>query len=96
MTDKITINPHNPKDVAEVISTYVNNFSFKADALAEEMAKDHRTLLQSKMQVVVKFIELMAWAESKQYFDLRNEATVKCARKMIDATTEAERCFPCI
>lgn len=47
--------------------------------------RTHRTLQQRIMGLFVKTIE--AWAETKEnWYDQRNEATIKLARKMIAAT----------
>lgn len=96
MDKYMTINPHDPKDVAEAISKYVNNMSHKPQALAEELVNDHRTLIQCKAKVFVKFFELLAEQYNKNWWDARNEASCKFAKKIMDNTTEADRAFPFI
>lgn len=68
--------------LAKDLSTWVNKFDSRPEreALAKEMANDHPTLQQAKMRVFMAFVQEMA---SKEYFDARNEASVKLARQII-------------
>ncbi len=65
-----------------------------SDFVSQTTAGTHRTLQQRIMGLFVKTIE--AWAETKEnWYDQRNEATIKLARKMIAATGDKyDRCLP--
>ena len=66
--------------------------TFQYEKLAKERANDHPTLQQSFMRMVVQFIEKMA---DKPYYDGRNEASVKLAKKL-KPIIEENRGLPCI
>lgn len=76
-------------EMARELDNWVNGAS-KADvqAFAEAVTeRTHRTLQQKCMGLFVACIEI--WAERSKrpdLYDARNEATVKLARKMVDAT----------
>lgn len=74
------------------VEKMVNDFGFEDEELAKSMANDHPTLQQSFMRMVVKFIEKMA---DKSYYDGRNEASVKLAKKL-KPIIEENRGLPCI
>jgi len=74
------------------VEKMVNDFGFQYEELAKSMANDHPTLQQSFMRMVVQFIEKMA---DKQYYDGRNEASVKLAKKL-KPIIEENRGLPCI
>jgi len=93
---KIEIDPHNPIDVANVVSTFVNNFSHNPTELAKALHNDHRTLVQSMTGVFIKFFELLAQDYERGYYDARNEASCKLAAKIFKNTTECDRAFPFI
>lgn len=74
------------------VEKMVNDFGFQDEELAKSMANDHPTLQQSFMRMVVQFIEKMA---DKSYYDGRNEASVKLAKKL-KHIIEENRGLPCI
>ena len=74
------------------VEKMVNDFGFQDEELAKSMANDHPTLQQSFMRMVVQFIEKMA---DKPYYDGRNEASVKLAKKL-KPIIEENRGLPCI
>lgn len=74
------------------VEKMVNDFGFEDEELAKSMANDHPTLQQSFMRMVVKFIEKMA---DKSYYDGRNEASVKLAKKL-KPIIEENKGLPCI
>jgi len=74
------------------VEKMVNDFGFQDEELAKSMANDHPTLQQSFMRMVVQFIEKMA---DKSYYDGRNEASVKLAKKL-KPIIEENRGLPCI
>jgi hypothetical protein len=60
---------------------------------ARASVRDHLTLVQSKMRFCMLYIEEVARAP---YTDLRNEASVKLAKKIMAATDECDRALPLI
>lgn len=74
------------------VEKMVNDFGFQDEELAKSMANDHPTLQQSFMRMVVQFIEKMA---DKSYYDGRNEASIKLAKKL-KPIIEENRGLPCI
>ena len=59
--------------VAKIFSDYVNSMGHNGKELVREMMKDHRTLLQSKMNIVFLMIAAAAKAKKDRYVDGRNE-----------------------
>lgn len=70
--------------VASTISDYVNGYS-NYDALAEEMLRDHPTLQQQTMRVIVEYLRGMA---AKEYVDARNESSRDLARALVKTIDE--------
>lgn len=69
------------EEFAKVFSEFSNNMndSAKKEAI-EKMMRDHRTLQQNMMRFCMEFIEAM----SNQQYDLRNEASVKLAKEIME------------
>ena len=85
------------QDMAQAISSFVNRSSAKdIKALGKELVKDHRTLVQSKMHMVVGFLEELSQAHADGWFDARNEQACKFATKVCESTDDLDRCFPLI
>jgi hypothetical protein len=80
------------EDAAQVISAIVNVAGLDHRKIAQLMARDHPTLQESKMRVVVSFIEEMAKVQS----DGRNEAAVQFAQKVMSSTDARDRAMPYI
>ena len=83
------------------LARLVDEFCNKADdsdmtAFVEQLTKrTHRTLQQKACALMVKTFE--AWAADKGGHDLRNEATVKLAKKFVEATGDKyDRYLPLI
>lgn len=77
----------NADEAAEALADFANG-AYREDyeAFAEKIVfRTHRTLQQGIMRAFVAVIEKYATLNENQY-DLRNEATVKLAKKMIAAT----------
>ncbi len=77
------------EEMAEMLEEFANGASSKDMAAFTEKVTDgiHRTLQQKCMRLFVACIE--AWAsraERPGLYDMRNEATVKLCKKMVDAT----------
>jgi dGTP triphosphohydrolase len=73
-------------EFADLFSQLVNSSSRKTrDAAIGKMLRDHRTLQQGMMRFVMDYIEGMA---EKQHFDLRNEASVKLAKAIMELPSD--------
>ena len=79
--------------VANCISDFTNSFSFPDELIAKKMANEHCTLQQSFMRLCMEFIKLMS---EKNYWDGRNEASVKMAKKIMEAFGDEPIVLPCI
>ena len=77
------------REIAQRISNDINDMSLDKWKLAEELMKDHNTLLQSKLDVFYKVIILASrrWKTSS-WVDLRNEASFKLASDIVDCIGE--------
>jgi len=70
------------KEMANQISCFVNSFNTdKINACAEQMTKEHRTLQQNMMRMFIKFVELEAKQDD---YDLRNQASIRLSRKIVE------------
>ena len=81
MTDQVN-------EVAEAISKLVNKMSGSRDiakSLGKQMANDHRTLVQTKMLIILEFLKELNTCYETNRYDARNEASCKLANKMLDA-----------
>ena len=68
------------KDLVDQFSRIVNNFDDKVEystIFTEEFLNSHKTLQQSMMGVMINF--LLQYSQT-QFFDLRNEFSVKVAK----------------
>ena len=92
--ESTTFSEWKDKDDFEVrfVEDMVNDFGFADDKVAETMANSHPTLQQSFMRLCVKFIKKMS---EKEYWDGRNEASVKTAQKIMEAL-DGQIWLPCI
>lgn len=82
-------------EMDEAISRFVNSISqSEIPELGEAMARDHRTLQQSKFRMCLSFIEQLAIAYDNGHYDLRNEAACKAASKMFKALSEVDKAIP--
>lgn len=73
-------------EMAQMLDEFANK-SYDKDiaAFVEQITcRTHRTLQQKIMSLFLRTIE--AWAEDKGGHDVRNEATVKLAKKIVAAT----------
>jgi hypothetical protein len=81
---KREVNPNDAKDVARLISDFVNNMGADTKGLAQYLASDHRSLQQSTMRLFMLFVAQMAELEKAGYFDARNEDAVKLAKAIME------------
>ena len=63
------------------MSNYVNSFSNDYDEFARLMGCEHRTLQQNFTKLCIAWLKQLSEAES---YDLRNEASVKFAKRIKD------------
>jgi anthranilate phosphoribosyltransferase len=86
------------EQMGQILDEFVNGSASREEiaAFVEQVTRrTHRTLQQKIMGLFVATVE--AWAENKGGSDARNEATVKLAKKMIDATGDKyDRALPYI
>lgn len=69
-------------------SQFVNGRLHHKKAVAMEMARDHRYLINEKAKLYIEFFKMLAKNEKRMFYDARNEYACKCARVMIDALKE--------
>jgi len=76
-----------PKQVAQLLSAFVNRLGSgrAGQAFIEELLNDHRTLIQLKMGLFIRFIHAYAQEEGD---DARNAASHALARKLDPIITE--------
>ena len=79
--------------VANCISDFTNSFTFPYELIAKKMANEHNTNQQSFMRLCMAFIKLMS---EKKHWDGRNEASVKTAKKIMEAFGNESIVLPCI
>lgn len=79
---------------AQALANAVNRMGFNNGVFAEQLChNEHRTLQQSAMRAIFTCPSIWAQDARNNNFDLRNEATVKWARKVMDSHGE-EAGFP--
>ncbi len=74
------------QEIAKALADSVNNFSFNNDKFADAILQEHRTIQQNIMRGFMTLVEKWAALEETGRFDGRNEATVKMASKIVEAT----------
>ena len=73
------------KDAVKAMSNYLNSFSVNYDEFAKQMSYEHRTLQQNFTRLCIAWLKQLSETE---YYDLRNEASVKFAKRIQDKLTE--------
>ena len=88
------------KEMADAISKFINRMSGGAEraaALGKALAADHRTLQQTHMHMVYNFLKCEAQNYFDDFYDARNEATVKLASRMMEPiASDVDLCLPYI
>lgn len=69
------------QEVAEAFGNFVNNYGCDPDAFIEGFCRQHRTLQQSIMRVMMQTIEHCA--SEDYHFDGRNQGTHDLAKKLL-------------
>ena len=85
------------KEMAEAVADFINTCDDeRLTEFVEQMAVEHRTLQQVFTRLCVAWFEHLASLTEHQY-DARNEASVKLAKKFIEATGDKyDRYLPTI
>ena len=86
------------KFVVKVLTDFVNRFDHDHKEFAEELSRQHRTLQQGATRLFMDWMKSVydKDIDRPETYDLRNEATVKLARKMFDTLDESDFYLPCI
>lgn len=91
MNTEKTIDYTNGTEVYEVLSRFVNGGARDKDAFFDAFFKDHRTLQQS---VVRLLLELLMLNSQNGWTDARNEAGAKVCDELITAFLEKNGYYP--
>lgn len=91
----VQVNSRDGKDVAELMTKFVNSFSIDEKNFIEKMGGEHRTLQQSFTKLCWLWFVKMAELGSAGRFDDRNKASVELAQKVVQAFKD-EAYFPMI
>lgn len=79
--------PETTKELADLMSAFLNSYIPEYDQFIELMNREHRTLQQSFTRLCLKWLENCA---SKDYgFDLRNEDSHTISKTIIDSFIKA-------
>lgn len=70
------------QEVVNVVSKHINNMGFSPEFFIEAMSHEHRTLQQSFTKICIAWFQKLHELGEKGYYDLRNEDSVKLARKL--------------
>lgn len=73
------------RDVAHDLLEAVNCYSFSTKEFVDTVCDGHRTLQQEVMRLMWATIQRMAEMHDKGDFDLRNEDSVKLAKRVVSA-----------
>lgn len=85
------------KETASQLSQFINCADdLDMKLLADNMANDHRTLVQKKMRLCLLFIERLAKDLDNDQFDLRNEHACRLAKQICTVTDKYDRMMPLI
>ena len=83
------------KEVAEVMTDFVNAYSYDKARFVEQVQRSHRTLQQSLFGLMLSCMKAWAEAENSGRYDLRNEYTVQTSAKIM-ALVDGFDSVPCI
>jgi len=71
------------RELADALSRFVNPMSHNNRIAAVAITSMHRTLQQNVMRLFMECCTLWAAMDEHAHYDLRNEATVKLAAKIV-------------
>lgn len=72
------------KDMAEELARFANNYVADQTGFVQGLYSEHRTLQQSVMRLFIAWVREMANDFDRNSYDLRNEATVRLAKKIVE------------
>jgi len=80
------------KEIAKQFSDALNSFTPDnvVKGFVEGITRNHRTLQQSSMDAIMSVIREWAKMYDEKCFDLRNEATCKLCKSIVDMTERSE------
>ena len=78
----------------KMFSQFINGRISSPKRVGDELANDHRYLVQEKFKVALAFIERLALNWHQGSFDARNEWACQLAADMIDGLIEKGLYFP--
>lgn len=82
------------QEMAEQLAQFVNTFNtVRMEACAQAMVHQHRTLQQSMTRMFLRFMELQAQEDD---YDLRNQASIRLARKIVKLVEDEQACLPMV
>lgn len=73
----------------------VMNDDHRFELLVSALGREHRALQQKVTRLAVNWLESLAELPENRC-DMRNEASVKLAKKLLDGTDKYDRCLPSI
>ena len=89
--------PSPAEEVVKTLSDFVNCYSTPDFAeVIKFMSWEHRTLQQQMTQVCVLWLKHLASLEEHDGYDLRNEASVKLAKRLLSEVEEHDLYLPLI
>lgn len=83
------------KHTVNTVTKFINNFSCPMNLFIQAMAIEHRTLQQDFTKLCVAWLWYLSKLEEDSY-DLRNEASVKLAKKLLKGMDVYDICLPTI
>ena len=89
--------PSRAEEVVKTLSDFVNCYSTPDfEEVIELMSREHRTLQQQMTQVCVMWLKHLSTLEEHNGYDLRNEASVKLAKRLLSEVEEHDLYLPLI
>ena len=83
------------QEAAAAISRFSNNMGRKQTDFIDAMDREHRTLQQNFTGLCLAWLQHLSTLQSSQY-DLRNEASVKIAKKLLKDVDKYDLSLPFI
>ena len=84
-----------PEVLAKGINDFCNTFDRSADyELIKHLLNEHRTIQQTTMQLVIRYILAVAENAKSGNYDARNQAACAVAEKIKDFLVDEQLAFP--
>ena len=81
---EMLIDVKDPKQMAEALASFVNNYGCQEKEFAKVLSNQHRTLQQSIVRLFVTYLAELKRQGDQGYFDLRNEDAVRFAQQVFE------------